>query len=222
MTSTRLSPLATDNALLYNNVEAERQRIARDLHDSIGGMLATALLLFDGVDAQNVERFQKVKSILKETQREVRRIAHGMSPATLNKLGLAAALEQYSEEINSSGDIFIDLHVIDRPFFKTIDKSLQINAFRMIQELFQNALKHAQATRIELLVHHSKTHLIFIYEDNGVGSTELNNQLKGMRSLRERVKLVSGKIRIKSNIQTSPSGGSHGTIVKIEIPLAQL
>ncbi len=205
-------PAAAGHATFYQNVESERQRIARDLHDSIGGMLATALLLFDGVDAQNKERFQKVKTILQDTQREVRRIAHGMSPAALTKLGLVAALEQCSEEINAANDVFVDLHVIDRPFFKTIDKALQINAYRMAQELFQNALKHSDATRLELLVHHSKTHLIFIYEDNGKGSEALNHQAKGMRSLRERVKLVSGKIRIKS-IE------NQGTIVKIEIPL---
>jgi two-component system, NarL family, sensor kinase len=209
-TLARLMPTSASPSL-YENVEHERQRIARDLHDSIGGMLSTALLLFDGIEAQNKERFQKVKNILQETQREVRRIAHGLSPAALTKLGLVAALEQYSEEINSIGVVYIDLCVLDRPFFKTIDKALQINAYRMAQELFQNALKHSDAAHLELLVHHSATHLIFMYEDDGKGCEALNQSAKGMRSLRERVKLLNGKIRIKS-IE------NQGTIVKIEVP----
>jgi two-component system, NarL family, sensor kinase len=209
-TLARLMPTSAPSTL-YENVEQERQRIARDLHDSIGGMLSTALLLFDGVDAQNKDRFQKVKNILQETQREVRRIAHGLSPAALTKLGLVAALEQYSEEINSIGALYVDLCILDRPFFKTIDKALQINAYRMAQELFQNALKHSDASHLELLVHHSATHLIFMYEDDGKGCETLNQSAKGMRSLRERVKLLNGKIRIKS-IE------NQGTIVKIEVP----
>jgi signal transduction histidine kinase len=209
-TLARLMPTSAPSTL-YENVEQERQRIARDLHDSIGGMLSTALLLFDGVDAQNKDRFQKVKNILQETQREVRRIAHGLSPAALTKLGLVAALEQYSEEINSIGALYVDLCILDRPFFKTIDKALQINAYRMAQELFQNALKHSDASHLELLVHHSATHLIFMYEDDGKGCEALNQSAKGMRSLRERVKLLNGKIRIKS-IE------NQGTIVKIEVP----
>jgi signal transduction histidine kinase len=207
-----MPPTALTHQHLYENIEVERQRIARDLHDSIGGMLSTALLLFDGVDAQNKERFDKVKSLLVETHREVRRIAHGMSPAALSKLGLVAALEQYAEEINAAHGTYVDVHILDRNFLKKIDKSLQINAYRMAQELFQNALKHACASKVELLVHHSTSNLIFFYEDNGVGCAGLNQTTKGLRSLRERVKLLNGKIQIKS-IE------DQGTIVKIEIPL---
>jgi signal transduction histidine kinase len=211
-TLARLMPISALPTNHLAQVEQERQRIARDLHDSIGGMLSTALLLFDGVDAQNQERFQKVKHILQETHREVRRIAHGMSPAALTKLGLVPALEQYSEELNSIGKMYIDLCVLDRPFFKTLDQALQINTYRIVQELFQNALKHSDAAHVELLVHHSASHLVLMYEDDGKGCESLNQSAQGMRSLRERVKFLNGKIRIKSL-------ENQGTIVKIEVPL---
>lgn len=198
---------------LFENVENERQRIARDLHDSIGGMLATALLLFDGVEAQNQERFQKVKEILKETQREVRRIAHNMTPVVLNKLGLIAALEQTCEEINATGALVVDFYSTDKHFFKKIDKSLQINIFRMLQELLQNTLKHADADHIDVFLQHSDTHITLLYEDNGKGFAEAKNQHKAMRSLRERVKMMSGKIRVKSIEQC-------GTFVKITLPFS--
>ena len=196
---------------VLENVEHERQRIARDLHDSIGGMLATALLLFDGVDAQNSERFHKVKEILRETQREVRRIAHGLSPAALNKLGLVAALEQLADEINNDPSHFIDLKVINSGFFTILDKSLQINTYRMAQELLQNALKHAEASYILLSLEATDTHIVLKYEDDGVGADDFKLQSKGLRSLRERVKLVSGKMKIKSN-------ENEGMTVKIEVP----
>lgn len=197
---------------IFENVENERQRIARDLHDSIGGMLATALLLFDGVEAQNQERFQKVKELLKETQREVRRIAHNMTPVVLNKLGLVAALEQTCEELNATGTIVVDFYNSDKSFFKKLDKSLQINVFRMVQELLQNTLKHAEASHIDLFLQHSATHIILLYEDNGKGIGEGKQQHKAMRSLRERIKMTNGKIRIKS-IATC------GTFVRIEVPI---
>jgi signal transduction histidine kinase len=197
---------------VLENVEHERQRIARDLHDSIGGMLATALLLFDGVDAQNAERFQKVKEILRETQREVRRIAHGLSPAALNKLGLVPALEQLADEINNDPSHFIDLKVINSGFFTILDKSLQINTYRMAQELLQNALKHADASYILLSLEPVDGYIVLQYEDDGIGADDPKMQTRGLRSLRERVRLVNGKMKIRSN-------ENEGMTVRIEIPL---
>lgn len=212
MTSTTQSKNAlVSKANMHDEVEVERQRIARDLHDSVGSMLATALLLIDGVEAQNMERFQKVKSILQETQREVRRIAHGMSPAALTKLGLVPALEQFCDEINAANAVFVDFTVFEPVFLKKIDKALQINMYRMIQELLQNAIKHAAADHIELILHHNDSHIVVMYEDNGVGNEMLNYDVKAMRSLRERIKLNQGKIRIKSL-------ENQGTIIKIEVP----
>ena len=212
MSKSQAEPSGLQKDNVFENVEHERQRIARDLHDSIGGMLATALLLFDGVDAQNAERFQKVKDILRETQREVRRIAHGLSPAALSKLGLVAAIEQLADEINNDPSHFIDLKVTNSKFFSILDKSLQINTYRMAQELLQNALKHAEASYILLSLEHNNSHIILNYEDDGIGVDTLKLKTKGLRSLKERVKLVNGKMKIKSveNI---------GTIVRIEIPL---
>ena len=197
---------------VLENVEHERQRIARDLHDSIGGMLATALLLFDGVDAQNAERFQKVKEILRETQREVRRIAHGLSPAALNKLGLVPALEQLADEINNDPSHFIDLKVINSGFFTILDKSLQINTYRMAQELLQNALKHADASYVLLSLEPVDGYIVLQYEDDGIGADDPKMQTRGLRSLRERVRLVNGKMKIRSN-------ENEGMTVRIEIPL---
>lgn len=211
--TTQSSTHAIASTTNLHEVESERQRIARDLHDSVGSMLATALLLIDGVEAQNAERFQKVKTILQETQREVRRIAHGMSPAALTKLGLVPALEQFCDEINSANDIFVDFTVFEPTFFKKTSKILQINAYRMVQELLQNAIKHAAANHIELILHHNDTHIVVMYEDNGVGNEALNYDVKAMRSLRERIKLMEGKIRVKSL-------ENQGTIIKIEVPFS--
>ena len=212
MSKSQSEPSVQPRESVLENVEHERQRIARDLHDSIGGMLATALLLFDGVEAQNSERFQKVKEILRETQREVRRIAQGLSPAALSKLGLVAALEQLVDEINNDPNHFIDLKVCNTGFFTILDKSLQINTYRMAQELLQNALKHADASYILLSLAQKDQRITLKYEDDGVGADDLKMQTKGLRSLRERVRLVGGKIKIKSN-------ENQGMTVKIEIPL---
>jgi two-component system, NarL family, sensor kinase len=193
---------------LLNNIEAERQRIALDLHDSIGSMLSSVLLLFDTVEAQNTERFQKVKSMLQETQREVRRIAHNITPACLQKLGLMVAVQQYSEEVSTSRQLIVYPIFSDKSKFKNIDKSLQINAFRIVQEIIQNTIKHAEASQLDLIFclgDDEKLHIIA--QDNGKGSEMLQSP-KALRSLKERVKLCGGKIRVRSQI-------GQGTEIKI-------
>jgi two-component system, NarL family, sensor kinase len=201
-------PINTSKAVLQN-IEAERQRIARDLHDSIGSMLSAAILLFDGVEAQNTERFQKVKSILQETQREVRRIAHNITPACLQKLGLPTALMQYCNEINSAQEIFVYPTFSDRKKFTELDQDTQVNIFRISQELIQNTIKHAKASQLDLVFCHNETSIYIIAQDNGSGSDALNSP-KALRSIKERVKLLNGKIRVKSYL-------NEGTEIKIQL-----
>ncbi len=203
-------PLNTSKAVLQN-IEAERQRIARDLHDSIGSMLSAAILLFDGVEAQNTERFQKVKSILQETQREVRRIAHNITPACLQKLGLPTALMQYCNEINSAQEIFVYTTFSDRKKFTELEQDTQVNIFRISQELIQNTIKHAKASQLDLVFCHNETSIYIIAQDNGSGSDALNSP-KALRSIKERVKLLGGKIRVKSYL-------NEGTEIKIQLLL---
>jgi two-component system, NarL family, sensor kinase len=189
------------------NVEAERQRIALDLHDSIGGMLSTVLMLFDSVDAQNVERFQKVKAMLQETHREVRRIAHNITPACLEKLGLMPALTQYCDEINSAKQLLVYPVFSEEKAFRALEHSLQVNVFRIVQELIQNTIKHAEASQLDLILCASDGKISIIAQDNGKGSNALNSP-KALRSLKQRVKMLDGKIRVRSS-QT------EGTEIKI-------
>ena len=189
------------------NVEAERQRIALDLHDSIGGMLSTVLMLFDSVEAQNVERFLKVKSMLQETHREVRRIAHNITPACLEKLGLMPALTQYCDEINAAKQLLVYPVFSEKKAFAMLDHSLQVNIFRIIQEIIQNTIKHAEATQLDLILCVSDGKVHIIAQDNGKGSDALNSP-KALRSLKQRVKLLDGKIRVRSS-------KNEGTEIKI-------
>jgi two-component system, NarL family, sensor kinase len=198
---------APSAALILENVEAERQRIARDLHDSIGSMLSAAILLFDSVEAQNKERFQKVKSILQETQSEVRRIAHNITPACLQKLGLPSALSQYCDEINSANQLLVYPVFSDKNAFQKIEHSMQVHVFRIVQEVIQNTLKHAGATQLDLILCISEEKIHLIAQDNGKGGEKVMSP-KSLRSLKERIKLLGGKIKVRSSEQ-------NGTEIKI-------
>ena len=204
-----IQSIARNNAKtsVLANVEAERQRIALDLHDSIGGMLSTVLMLFDSVEAQNVERFQKVKAMLQETHREVRRIAHNITPACLEKLGLMPALMQYCDEINAAKQILVYPVFSEKKAFAMLDHSLQVNIFRIIQEIIQNTIKHAEASQLDLVLCVSDGKIHIIAQDNGKGSDALNSP-KALRSLKQRVKLLDGKIRVRSS-------QNEGTEIKI-------
>jgi two-component system, NarL family, sensor kinase len=205
----RRTQLNTPTSVLAN-VEAERQRIALDLHDSIGGMLSTVLMLFDSVEAQNVERFQKVKAMLQETHREVRRIAHNITPACLEKLGLMPALTQYCDEINAAKQLLVYPVFSEEKAFKALEHSLQVNVFRIVQELIQNTIKHAEASQLDLILCVGDGKIHIIAQDNGKGSDALNSP-KALRSLKQRIKMLDGKIRVRSS-QTD------GTEIKISLP----
>ncbi len=201
------SPLPSK--MVLENIEAERQRIARDLHDSIGSMLSAAILLFDSVEAQNTERFLRVKSILQETHREVRRIAHNITPACLQKLGLVSALSQYCNEINEAKLLLVYPVFSDKKIFSKLDHNTQVNVFRIVQELIQNTIKHAEASQLDVILCYNEDKVTIIAQDNGIGSDKLNSP-KSLRSIKERVKLLNGKIRVKSYL-------NEGTEIRITI-----
>lgn len=202
---------------MLDGEERERVRVARDLHDGLGGMLAGVKLNLSGWANEHAEAPQdkdlgKVIDQLDNSVSELRRIARNMIPETLLKFGLDQALKDlvsfYMQE-----NLTIDF----QPFNigTNITLSIQLNIYRIVQELLSNTVKHANATQVVLQCSQNEKNFLITFEDNGRGfDPNLLNSAKGigLNNLRSRVEFMNGKIELI----TAPG---EGTTVNIEIEL---
>jgi two-component system, NarL family, sensor kinase len=210
--------LATRSVLLGQ--DEERKRLAKDLHDGLGGILSVAKYSFGNmkqnlvITAENAEAFDKGMGYLDKSIRELRRVAHNMMPEALIEFGLDTALKDYCNSIAGSGVIGITY----QSFEMTDDSIPPASAsviYRIIQELINNILKHAHATTAAIQLVRRKDALSITVEDNGsgfdIGILKTSDGI-GFLNLRNRVSYLEGTI----DIQTAPG---LGTYVSIEIPV---
>jgi two-component system, NarL family, sensor kinase len=168
-----LSELKTSyqQELLHNNieqVEAERKRIAADLHDELGGIFSTLKLKINQLDAagQNEGIVAESRVIIDSGIGSVRRISHAMAPPALEMFGLADALESLCQK-NNTPELELEF---DAPAdFPRLGQKPELGIYRMAQELINNAIRHSAATKITLSLTRSEKAACFRYEDNGKG-----------------------------------------------------
>lgn len=183
--------------------DRERQRIAQELHDSIGSNLAWAKMHFSTIEdemermkASNREKYAEMNRILEETLTDVRRISHDLYGSTVLKLGLKVAATQLVEAIQKSYAIKINL------FTKNLPESgydTEINVYRIFQELLSNSLKHAGAQRIDIQLIGEEKNLHLAYEDDGKGmDLSAGRTGMGLTSVESRVQHLKGKTHLES------------------------
>lgn len=197
--------------------EQERKRIARELHDGIGGLLAAAKLNFETVKTTyhlyNRSDFTDGLSLLSEASAELRKTAHNMMPEILLHEGLVEAVAHFCASV--SGNHPTHIHFQSFGAVQKFSPAFELAVYRIVQEVVHNILKHAKAT--EALVQMSFSEQIFdlSIEDNGIGIPE-NVRTKaggmGLRSIADRVQSINGRISI-----TNLSG--KGTGIYLEVPL---
>lgn len=198
--------------------DRERKRIAEDLHDRLGSTLSAVKLHLNALDgaanqALPVPLFQNVNSLLDQAVSEVRDIAHNMVSGVLTKFGLCAALQDLKETIEASGQVRVELMLLNMD--ERLDGAVEINLYRIMQELVSNILKHAKATEITIQLNKISQELLLMVEDNGRGfDPSDSNQQKGMglRNVASRVDALGGRLSIDS-------ARGRGTTTTIEIPL---
>lgn len=218
----RISELETEQQLnatqaVLKGEEQERARLAKDLHDGLSGMLSGVKYSLQDMKGnlimteENRQAFERSIDMLDSSIKEMRRVAHNMMPEVLARYGLDAALRDYATEINHAGLLKVVYQSMGMDK-KAIEHSTGLTIYRIVQELLNNVIKHAQASEVlvQLLVENDK--LIVNVEDNGQGfDTRLSEEKGGMgwRNIRSRVELLNGIIDIQS------SAGS-GTSVNLE------
>jgi two-component system, NarL family, sensor kinase len=204
-------------AVLQGQVE-ERTRLAKDLHDGLGSILSSAKYSFTNmkenliITQENAEAFEKSMGMLDKSITELRRVAHNMMPEALMKFGLDTALKDFCSSVDQSGAVQLTYQSFEMQE-ASIPAIVSSAVYRIIQELVNNILKHADATTALVQLIRKDNTLSITVEDNGKGfDTGILQNITGIGylNLRNRVAYLNGTI----DIQTAPG---KGTSVNIEI-----
>jgi two-component system, NarL family, sensor kinase len=220
---TRIRELEDREKLLILNAmidgqEEERKRIAKDLHDGLGGLLASVKLQLASIQREigkleQVNLYEQANHMVDTACEEVRRIAHNMMPDALANLGLIAALRDIAEQINRSGGPSVKVISINAD--ERLDEKKEIMLYRIVQELLGNALKYAGANKILIQFSRDGDLLSLTFEDDGTGFDPEKARSQdglGLRSVESRVRFLNGRIQIIA-------GPGKGAAFEIEIPL---
>lgn len=197
--------------------DAERARIARDLHDGVGQQLSGLKLSWQKVlvawqNQGEKERIQtaKLTQVLDETATEVRSISHQMMPRSLSQYGLVPAVGDLLEKSLSTTGIEYTWEPMGLEK-ERFPPEVELNLYRVLQELINNILKHAKATKIEVQMMKNAGQLITIVSDNGVGMTDkISNDGIGLRNIRGRLNTIGGNVHFENN---------NGTAVTVRVKL---
>jgi len=211
--------LAATEAVLKGE-EQERSRLAKDLHDGLGGMLSGIKYSLSNMKENlimtpgNAQAFERSMDMLDSSIKEMRRVAHSMMPEILMKYGLNTAVKEYCSEIDRSGVLHIIYQSVGMASVNP-EQTTSVTIYRIVQELVNNAIKHAAAKNVLVQLHFSpqEKQLAITVEDDGKGfDTALLKQSAGIgwSSIQNRVEFLKGKLDVNSAI-------GKGTSVLIEI-----
>ena len=200
--------------------EQERTRLAKDLHDGLGGMLSGIKYSFQTMKGNlimtpdNQQAFERSMDMLDSSIKEMRRVAHNMMPEALVKFGLDTALKDFCNDISQSGALKVNYQSIGLEN-KIIDQTTAITIYRIVQELLNNTMKHAAATNAIVQVSKTDGLLSVTVEDDGKGfDTSILKQAKGIgwSNIQHRIEFLKGKLDVNSQKE-------KGTSVLIELPV---
>ena len=218
----RISELETEKQLnateaVLKGEEQERTRLAKDLHDGLGGMLSGikySLNTMKGnliMTPDNAQAFERSMDMLDSSIKEMRRVAHNMMPEALVKFGLDTALKDFCNDINQSGALKVTYQSIGMEN-ANIDQTTSITIYRIVQELLNNTMKHAAAKNAIVQLSKVNGPLNVTVEDDGKGFNTLILQDArgiGWTNIKSRVDFLKGKLDVQS-------AAGKGTSVNIE------
>lgn len=215
----RTRELASLSAFLQTHYEQEKARLARQLHDELGGILTPAKMDLSwlearpGGDAQYRERMARLAALIDQGIDLKRRVIEELHPSLLDHLGLAAAVQWYVDEVCGAADMESRVTVSK---LERLSPDLEIALYRIVQESVNNAVRHSRATRIELVVERTPQGVKVSVLDNGVGIADLDrarNSSHGLVGMTHRMRAINGTLDISSR-------KGEGTRVEAFLPLA--
>jgi signal transduction histidine kinase len=200
--------------------ERERERIGNDLHDEIGSSLSAAKMLMTHLEEaalatdKDKEVALLIKEILGNSLQDVRNISQNLHPAVLARFGLSKALHNLGL-VCAEG--FANGVAVEAELTAPLSYAHELALYRIVQELINNALKHAQASQVTVALRQMEQHLVLTVADDGCGFDlarvrEHGQTGLGLKSLAARVSLLDAALHLDS-------APGHGTTVRVEVPL---
>jgi len=204
---------------LIDGQEIERQRISRELHDSLGQKLIALKLNFENLLSKELnfssEKSDEMRQNFTNVINEVRNISHNLAPGGLTEFGIETILKILCTDIKNSSNIETEFFSHGNfTSFDNLDKKTSAYLYRIAQEALNNSVKHSNATNINVNFIESKDNYVLTIEDNGKGfeySKNMKINGNGINNIQERVKLINGIF----NIETSKN---KGTTIIVKIP----
>ena len=187
--------------------ENERFRIARELHDGLGGLLSAAKMTLNSyrdnknINSDTEDLFGKALSLLDTSINELRRVARNMMPQTLLNSGLKEALSEFCNSMDNKDQLKINFRFYGKE--KRLPQNYELSLFRITQELINNLVKHSRATEANIQLVQEESRVSLTVQDNGIGfnKTEINSfKGYGLNNVKVRVESLNGHLEIDSSI----------------------
>ncbi|MEK8181002.1 sensor histidine kinase [Flavobacterium buctense] len=200
--------------------EKERLKLANDLHDNLGSILATLRLNFQnlyqqkvGINQEEQEMFAKTDDLIEEAYQKVRGMAHAKNAGVIGSEGLVPAVQNIAKKVAIPNKLKVQ--VIPFGMTKRLDNALEVTLFRMIQEILTNTIKHAEASEISISLTQDDDSINILIEDNGKGFNPKTIDKKegmGLSNIEKKAEQLNGTFSIDSF-------EGKGTTIIIDIPI---
>jgi two-component system NarL family sensor kinase len=194
--------------------DQERNRVAKEIHDGVGGDLAgIKLQLYQINNSVKSESIKEVINQITNVFDDLRNISHDLSLNTFIERSLESLIFELKIEYESRNQFAIELLIFPNNALESFSESLKKNLYRILQELLANVSKHANAKNILISFTRDQNQLNLIFEDDGSGFESKKSNGIGMKNIEERLVVINGKMTIDSKLK-------RGTSIFIEITLA--
>lgn len=200
------------SAALIEGEEKERERIARELHDSVGQMLTAVRFQFEALSMEEAKK-SEIKKMIDESISEIRKISHNAMPSGLLDLGLEPALQSLCTKMSIPGKISIEMDYHREHKATDLRFDIRVCLYRIAQECLNNILKHSNATKALVVITKLPSSIEMIISDNGRGfDLAKSEQGNGLKNIIERAEILGGTAKISSS-------ELKGTKITVLLPL---
>src|SRR4030095_57301 len=199
--------------------ENERQRIAKDLHDSIGQMMSAAKMNLSAFESEikfeNKEQelaLEQIIQLVDESCKEVRNVSHNMMPNALLKNSLASAVREFIDKLDQKK---LQVHLYTEGLDEALDSNIETVLYRVIQECVNNVIKHADATTLDISLIKDQDGISATIEDNGTGYNVADKDKSngmGLKNITTRIEYLKGNVEFDST-------PGKGTLVALHVPV---
>jgi signal transduction histidine kinase len=201
---------------LEEQIELEKQRIGRELHDSINqNLILLRILMNESVEPDKyLKNFTELNRVLDSAIKDLKEIVFNLQPRVISELGLPPALQNLIDMINKVSDIKGELSLSGE--MKKLETKIELSIYRIVQEGLNNIIKHSNANEFHIQLSYLPSSLRIMITDNGVGFNPFDEKKplsgNGLFNINERIQKLNGKVEFKTAVD-------EGTIINMDIPI---